>query len=420
RVEHLPVERWGDLVRGVLPPDEAQRAREHAASCEACGLLLMQAQAHASALEMPTSAGQTPRSDPNLATMSGPRAKSLKAEPALARGTQIGRYVVLDRVGQGGMGSVYAAFDPELDRRVALKLLRADDQSEEGKQRLLREAQAMARLSHPNVVAVHDVGVHGGSVFIAMEFVPGSTLKDWMGNQKHTWREVVKAFAEAGKGLAAAHAAHLVHRDFKPANVLIGEDGRVRVTDFGLARGDGPNLPDPKIAPTFSDSGSHHSLSDPLTQVGSVVGTVGYMSPEQILSQTLDPRSDQFSFCVCLWEGLYGKRPFLGETPQAITRRVLEGKLPEVPRGTGVPARLHAALVKGLQTNPNLRFPSMDALIHELQRDPAQTVRQAAPLVAAAVLLLGGVVGFQLKQARAAHACGAVSQSLAGVWDGTV
>jgi tetratricopeptide (TPR) repeat protein len=416
-VDHLPVERWADVVRGAVPAEQARLALEHAASCETCGSRLALAQARAQASDLPTGAVYP---SGGLATMGASGLKPPRSEPQLARGTAVGRYVVLDPVGQGGMGSVYAAFDPELDRRVALKLLRLDDDSELGRQRLLREAQAMARLAHPNVVAVHDVGVHDGRVFITMELVPGITLKEWMVQKPRTWREVVRVFGEAGTGLAAAHAAHLVHRDFKPANVLVGEDGRVRVTDFGLARGDAPDLPHAPPQTTLTDSGSHQSLSEPLTQVGSVVGTLGYMSPEQIRSQPLDPRSDQFSFCVCLWEALYGKRPFVADSPQAITALTLDGKLPDVPRTSKVPARLHALLVRGLQTDPARRFGAMEPLLAELLKDPARTVRQAAPLGAAALVVLAVVAGFELKQARAAHTCDGAAQSLQGVWDADV
>ncbi len=159
---------------------------------------------------------------------------------ALGRGVAVGRYVVLDRIGAGGMGVVYAAYDPELDRRVALKLLRPDRfGGDAGRLRLLREAQALARLTHPNVVAVYDVGTFGDRVFVAMELVEGETLRQWLRAEPRSprpWREVLERFLPAGRGLAAAHAAGLVHRDFKPENVLLGRDGRARVVDFGLAK----------------------------------------------------------------------------------------------------------------------------------------------------------------------------------------
>jgi len=403
-VDHLTAERCSDLVAGRLSPEAAAAAREHAGSCDTCAAKLEHAQA--AAKDLPT--GELP-------TASAPRVKP--EEPALARGTQVGRYVVLDVLGHGGMGMVYAAFDPELDRRVALKLLKAREVSDEGKSRLMREAQAMARLQHPCVVAVYDAGVHQGRIYVAMELVSGITLKEWLVTRR-PWREVVRVLAEAGRGLAAAHAAHLVHRDFKPANVLIGADGRVRVTDFGLARAEGEALPPSDApAPAFATSPvSSHSLSDPLTQVGSIVGTVGYMAPEQILQKPLDARTDQFAFCICLWEALYGKRPFTGETAAAVTQAVLDGRLPETPWGGGVPARLHALLLRGLDRDPAKRFPTMEALLEALEKDPRAAVKRASPWLAAGVLLALGLGGFSWQRTRAASRCRASGRALEAVW----
>src|SRR5262245_37690244 len=208
------------------------------------------------------------------------------------------------------MGVVYAAYDPELDRRVALKLLHAGG-SVEARKRLLREAQAMARLAHPNVIAVHDVGTWGDEVFVAMEFVEGPTLAERVRDEEPGWREVLDLYLQAGEGLAAAHVAGIVHRDFKPQNALVGRDGRVRVLDFGLARGTGA-LP-PREAEEGPDSGAAPGLLvTPLTRSGSRMGTPAYMSPEQFEGLPADELSDQFSFCVALYEALYGERPFGG------------------------------------------------------------------------------------------------------------
>jgi len=183
--------------------------------------------------------------------------------------TLAGRYTLLGTLGQGGMGLVLAAYDARLDRRVALKLLRSrrgsrSEKTEEA--RLLREAQAMARLNHPNVVAVYDAGtLENGSVFIAMEYVQGQTLSRWRQQQERSWREVLGVYLAAGQGLPAAHAAGLVHRDFKPDNVLVGEDGRVKVTDFGLARGE-PTEPLP--TPSGMKALSAADWDTPLTLPG--------------------------------------------------------------------------------------------------------------------------------------------------------
>ncbi|HEX4620624.1 MAG TPA: protein kinase, partial [Myxococcaceae bacterium] len=209
-----------ELAEGTLAGEAARAAQEHLASCQRCRTLV----------------GELAHSLASIDATTLPRT----APPELTRGTELGRYIVLERLGMGGMGVVYAAYDPTLDRRVALKLLTAEPAlstpAEGGRDRLLREAQSLAQLSHPNVVAIHDVGSWNGQVFLAMELLTGGTLKEWLRKERHPWRQVLQVFRDAGRGLISAHAAGLVHRDFKPDNVLIGLDGRVRVVDFGLAR----------------------------------------------------------------------------------------------------------------------------------------------------------------------------------------
>ena len=286
----------------------------------------------------------------------------------LSRAANIGRYIVLSLVGKGGMGEVYAAYDPELDRKVAIKLLRVrGNQAEavEGRSRLLREAQAVAKLSHPNVVVVYDVGAFEDQVFMAMEFIDGHTLTYWMHAAARRWTEVLKVFAEAGRGLAAAHEKDMVHRDFKPDNVMLGTDGQVRVMDFGLARlmigREAPVAPPPAVPTTrkrFAPPEGRPLVDDddadldktrtigrsesppaperihavpgdspphPLTETGAVLGTPAYMSPEQFAGRQNDARSDQFSFCIALYEALYGERPFGGTSLPALTASVLGG-----------------------------------------------------------------------------------------------
>jgi predicted Ser/Thr protein kinase len=301
----------------------------------------------------------------------------LSATEELGRGATLGRYTVLDRIGSGGMGVVYAAYDPQLDRRVALKVLHpgrdVDMATSDGRGRLLREAQSMAKLSHPNVITVHDVGTVGDRVFVAMEFIDGSTLRDWL-KAPRDWPDVVEAFVRAGRGLAAAHAAGLVHRDFKPDNVLIGQDGRVLVMDFGLAR------------QTASTSGMETTSGDAmptpsspnnlvLTRTGAMLGTPAYMAPEQHRGVAADPLADQFSFCVALYEGLYGERPFPGRNVAALAMSILEGRIREPPKGTRVPQWMRQVVLRGLNLSASDRYPSMDALLAELQRDPPQTRR---------------------------------------------
>src|SRR5690606_1441989 len=243
-------------------------------------------------------------------------------------GATIGRYVVLAPLGRGAMGTVLAALDPELDRKVALKVLHETARGGD-RARLQREAQALARLSHPNVMILHDVGTWvdpagGRHVFLAMELVVGHTLSDWLASAPRSVDAIVAVFAQAGRGLAAAHAAGLVHRDFKPHNVLVGSDGRVRVTDFGLARSFGEDTRPPITVDTHTGPISlpELALHETLTRTGEWVGTPAYMAPEQLQGGAADPRADQFAFCVALYEALHGQRPFAGRTPGEILEAI--------------------------------------------------------------------------------------------------
>jgi tetratricopeptide (TPR) repeat protein len=307
-----------------------------------------------------------------------PRPRNRKSDPALTRGTLVGRYVVIDRLGEGGMGVVYAAFDPELNRKVALKLVTSGDQ-----ERILREAQALARLSHPNVVAIYDVGSVQERVFLAMELVEGETLSAWLNARPRTWRDIVAMFRDAGRGLAAAHAAGIVHRDFKPGNVLVGQDGRARVLDFGLARAAGDV---PEVEP-MARSSSRDILGEDLTETGSVMGTPVYMPPEAFRGQIVDAAGDQFSFCVALYEALYRERPFDGTW--------LDPKDPPAlrppPASSKVPTWLRTVVVRGLAGDIAARYPSMNALLAALDADPTRTRRKLA-VIGASVLGVAGLV----------------------------
>jgi len=303
----------------------------------------------------------------------------------------LGRYVVTEKLGGGGMGVVYAAHDPELDRKIAIKLMLPPMVSDsvsasEGRVRLLREAQAMARLSHPNVIAVHDVGTFGEQVFIAMEYVDGSTLAEWLSAKKRPWREVVSNFAQAGRGLAAAHAASIIHRDFKPDNVLVGNDGRVRVLDFGLARA--AHAVEGNSAITGNGRSARAGKLDvAVSEPGKVMGTPAYMAPEQLKGQLADTRTDQFSFCAALYQGLYGELPFSGETVTALLNQMEQKRVKEAPSAVRLPARVRKVLLRGLNPAREERYESMDQLLKELTRRPPAIWRWSLALVLLAALV---------------------------------
>lgn len=284
---------------------------------------------------------------------------------ALEPGMRFGRYRVLERRGAGGMGVVFAAHDEHLDRRVALKVLRDGvewESSADRAARLIREARAMARLDHPNIVAVHDVGVQSGHVFVTMDLVEGSSLTVWTAAHRGDWRAIVRVFIQAGRGLAAAHAGGLVHRDFKPDNVLVGRDGRVRVTDFGLARSVGS-----RVTRECDGESSFEMYDDRLTDPGFAMGTVPYMAPEQGGEGETDPRSDQFSFCVALYEALWGQRPFRGRSRERQLVQVRRGRVRSVPSDPWVPLAVRRVVFRGLAADPDARWPSMRALVEALK-----------------------------------------------------
>jgi len=340
------------------------------------------------------------------------------------RGSALGRYIVLNKLGGGGMGVVYAAYDPELDRRVALKLLRSDpaegSKQEGARERLLREAQAMARLSHPNVISVHDVGTLGEQVFIAMELIDGRTLTRWLKEENRAPRRVLEVLIQAGKGLAAAHAGGLVHRDFKPDNVFVAKDGHVKVLDFGLARA-AEDLAShaPTIPPRLEAFGSStpRVLEARLTRTGAFSGTPAYMAPEQFLGKTTDARTDQFSFCVALYEALYGERPFSGDSVEALAQQVTSGKVKDPQKSRRVPGYLRPILRRGLRTNPDDRFPSMELLLRELGKDPRVLRRRALAVGGVALALAAVGTGYQQAAYRHSQLCKGAEQKLLGIWD---
>jgi tetratricopeptide (TPR) repeat protein len=339
----------------------------------------------------------------------------------LAAGAVLGRYVIEALIGAGGMGVVYRARDPDLGRAVAIKQLGRVRSDWQWRARLLREAQAMARLAHPNVVTVYDVGLAEDGLFVAMEYVEGVTLRRWLAEPR-TRQAIVAAFVAAGRGLHAAHLAGLVHRDFKPDNVLVSNDGRVRVTDFGLARharpddgpGDGPGEPADRESSAERAAGAAVGL----TVDDAVLGTPGYMAPEQYGRGPIDGRTDQFSFACALYEALHGRRAFAGD-PDAIRDAVLAGRPLDHPRD--LPVWLRRILDRALQSDPARRYPSMAELVAALEADPAVARRRRIVAIAAAAAVVALVAGYAAFAARRADrqlaACRDAPDELAGAWD---
>jgi serine/threonine protein kinase len=362
------------------------------------------------------------------------------------------RYDIERELGRGGMGTVYLAKDRSLGRDVALKLHLAGS----GHERLHREAIAMAKLAHPNVVTVFEVGSLDDRLYVAMEYVQGGTLRAWLAAEKRAWHEVVRLLIEVGGGLAAAHAAGLVHRDFKPENVLVGEDGRPRVGDFGLARvrGQMPALPAapgskpgprphvhvgasgsaPRATAVAASAASRDALGSdptlavgsaedaPLTRTGALMGTPAYMAPEQLASAEIDARCDQFAFCVVAWECLYGARPFAGksvvELALAIERRELAS-----PARTDVPDRIRKVLVRGLATDPESRYADMPALLTALRAAAKPRTRRwiIASATAAVALAAGGFAATgAIRSHREAAACERVGDDVRALFGAEV
>jgi tetratricopeptide (TPR) repeat protein/tRNA A-37 threonylcarbamoyl transferase component Bud32 len=342
---------------------------------------------------------QSPAGNGTLETTAPDKGKA--SEHGLRLGTVVGRYVILDPLGSGGMGVVFAAYDPELNRRIAIKLLKPEigrDLSAR-RLRLLHEAQALAQLSHPNVIAVYDVGTFGDQVFLAMELVDGPTLRQWLGAETRSWRSIVRVFQQAGEALASAHAAGVVHRDFKPENVIVGNDGRVRVVDFGIALTEGVDVRSPDLVRI--GEGSLETLA---TRTGVLVGTPAYMSPEQKTGRGSDARSDEFSFCVSLYEALFGQRP----PDDLASERTENHKLPK---------RLRALLHRGLRPNADERFAAMPDLLAELGRCAPAAGRKSWHAGAALMTCALAISTYLGLRHRGAAMCGGANQKLAGAWD---
>ncbi len=339
---------------------------------------------------------------------------------------RIGRYSVVEPLGSGAMGFVYLAHDPDLDRKVAAKVLKKS-LSASAAERMFREGRTLARLSHPNVVTIYEVGRVGDQVFVAMEYVEGGTLRDWMEAHPCTDAASVRAtleiFVQAGEGLAGAHASGVVHRDFKPDNVLVSREGEVRVADFGLASPPGPDTD------TTLSSGAGLALGDSdgrLTRTGEVVGTPAYMAPEQMGGSSTDARSDQYSFCVSLYEALCGRRPYAARTFAELQQALVEGAPPLALSG-GVPRWVSRVVLRGLQTEPNDRFPSMEELLAALRDDPRRR-RRSMLLATGGLALVAGTAAVAYASGRGesvsalavAGPCAGVEVGLEGWWDDSV
>jgi serine/threonine-protein kinase len=341
--------------------------------------------------------GETEDADPaGLGGVDGRR------EATSAMPSRIGRFVVLSALGAGGMGIVYGAYDPDLDRRVAIKLWSHEPGRSRGaSDALLAEARAMARVTHPNVVVVHEVGLFEGRMFLAMEYVRGETLRQWLARERRDWRTIVHAFLEAGRGLAAVHEAGLVHRDFKPDNVMVREDGRVQVMDFGIA------------GETTTGGSRFSPTREPLHAGGAprLVGTPAYMAPEQFRGLDLDARADQFSFSVALFTALTGVVPFGGSNVVRLFEAVDAGVVAAVPRGVDVPARVLEVLRRGLRNEPSDRWPDMQTLLARL--DALARPRWWRRWVAAGVLASAGTIAFA---ASRGPACDDGTEAMAGTW----
>lgn len=303
--------------------------------------------------------------------------------------------MVVNRLGAGSVGVVYRAFDPHLERMVAIKLLHAGQGGEQNQRRLVREARTMARLSHPNVVQIYDSGLVEGperqDVYLALELVEGEDLERWLSHLREPdpqvrCQRVVGVFLQAARGLAAAHEAGLVHRDFKPANVIVEHNGQAKVGDFGLAR------PRRQTEDTPTDPSAPAPTPDlNITSTHDVLGTPAYMAPELHQRGEASPASDQFAFCVSLWEALHGSSPFPGDEFVLRVKAVVEGRRLPAPATPGVPGRLAEVLARGLSVRPSERFASMGALADALEASIAPPRRMAVILGAAGVALALGL-----------------------------
>ena len=404
-----------DLILGRLEGRVLEGVEHHVSECSSCAELIG------------VVARRTGSVYPRAAPARPPLA--LVTKPSIAVGTVVGRFVTVDFLGAGGMGEVYAAYDPTLERTVAMKFLRPDviarGTQDIAAERMRREARLVAKLSHPNVVTVFEIDVFEGRLFIAMEFVDGQSVAEWLKAGPRAMRDVLRVFLAAGAGLAAAHAAGVVHRDFKPHNVMIAKGGEVRVMDFGLAHLDtepGAPASDPAApAPAAPEGGATASESSAerearLTRTGTLLGTPAYMAPEQLVGRKATARADQYSFCVALHEALFGQRPSGALGVRARTTGTTETVRPG-PAARSVPRWIRRALKRGLSPDPADRYPSMDDLLADLRADKVRRRRIALALIAGATIAGGGTWAALHEQgARKVRLCRANVATASAVW----
>ncbi|MEM7158560.1 MAG: protein kinase [Myxococcota bacterium] len=367
-----------DLAGNKLSSAQREAAMEHVEQCPSCDERLQELLFGEDEATVQAAAGVLETTDDDLGQT--------------LPGRTLGRYLIIEQVGKGALGAVFAAYDPELDRRVAIKVLHRNVSADDAQLRdnLRQEARIMAKLSHPNVVPIFDVGIADERLFIAMELIDGVTLRDWDLPEEGGWKAVRDVYEKAGIGLAAAHEAGLIYRDFKPSNVMLGHDGRVRVLDFGIAEA----VFKPMVSPDAI--GRDPSVQGP----SGGIGTPGYMAPEQYSADTkIDGRADQYAFCVSLYQSLYGNRPFGGRTLDIVRKNTLEQNWSQPLRDPGVPSWLRATIIRGLSLHPEQRWPDMESLLHALVKDRrsrrTQMMALAGVVAATAVLTSAAMLMFR-------------------------
>ncbi|WP_394828631.1 protein kinase domain-containing protein [Pendulispora albinea] len=405
-------EDFAALLEGHLAIASQALIEAHLAECTVCdeawGLLVR---------ESMKSDPLAPRSPPLKPTMSDPSLPAPSASKGeLRAGTYVGRYLVIDVIGVGGMGSVYRAYDAKLNRNVAVKLIHVEPRlvgEASSRSRLLREAQALAQMDHPHIVSVFDVGEFREQVFFAMELIEGSSFRDVLRRREHDRRSLLRLLEQAGCGLAAAHAAGLVHRDFKPENVLIDANQHAKVVDFGLARA--VETYEAEDLVTVSPEASISLLERRITETGVRIGTPAYMAPEQYLGSRIDARADQFSFSIVAYEALFGRHPFSHDNGRLSMVALCAGKIsvPSRPLDRGY----LRVLARGLSSDPAGRYPSLQCLLDELVQVPRRRRRRGVAIAVVVCAAAGLIGGPAIQEHRAQRCDAAATQALAGIWD---